>query len=288
MLDRYGQWFSKIPCSKGDACCKHEKGPPPLEAAKADCPLWPRHFESKEFTKQYASAKGIRSPQTLAITRSPEEIIGTMGPRYVMKPENDSGRGLFLMHDGINLFDRTLYDNDALREAIQKYQADRGRREFIFEELLVQEGVSEDAPVIPLDYKLHVFGGKVRMVHVDDRNTTRTKDPLFRQQGWYTRDWQRSPVRMRAAEYQGDLFNPPSSYAEMLRLAEDIGSEASGVYLRVDFYATPDGPALGEITTFSFGGNGFTPAGDGVMSTLMEIYEMKLDPGNLGPTLGPR
>jgi hypothetical protein len=278
MLEREGQWFSDVPCSKGTACCKHGAGSLPDLALRHACPLWPRHFASKHFTKLYAEDRGIRVPRTLAITDTPKDLIGAMGPRYVMKPENDSGHGLFLMHDGINLFDRMPQDGDALRQALDQYRTARGSRPFIFEELLVQEGVADSAPVIPLDYKLHVFGGRTRMIHVDDRNTTRTRDPLFRQQGWYTRDWRRAPVRMRSEGFQGELFAPPASLPEMLRLAEAIGADAGGVYLRIDFYATPAGPALGEVTPFSFSGQGFTPAGDQVLSALMEVYETDLDP----------
>lgn len=278
MLEREGQWFSDVPCSKGTACCKHGAGPLRGLALRDSCPLWPRHFASKHFTKLYAEDRGIRVPRTLAITDTPEDLIAAMGPRYVMKPESDSGHGVFLMHDGVNLFDRMPQDGEALRQALDRYRGARGTRPFLFEELLVQEGVADGAPVIPLDYKLHVFGGRTRMIHVDDRNTTRTRDPLFRQQGWYTRDWRRAPVRMREAAFEGELFAPPASLPEMLRIAEAIGADAGGVYLRVDVYATPAGPALGEVTPFSFGGQGFTAAGDQVLSALMEIYEADLDP----------
>ena len=278
MLARRAQWFLDQPCSRGDACCKHDKGRAwePAEA-KAACPLWPRHFASKAFTKRYAESLGIRVPRTFAATDTPETVLPTMADRYVMKPEDDSGHGLFLMHDGVNLFDRRPTGTEALLEALATYRARRGEHRFLFEELVVQEGVDPAAPVVPLDYKLHVFGGRVRIIHIDDRNRFDSPDPLFRQQSWYTRDWDLAPVRMREHGFEGERLAAPRCAAEMIRLAEAIGRDARA-YVRVDFYATDDGPVLGEITPLSFGGVGFTAAGDALLSWWLEVFEPDLDP----------
>ena len=51
----------------------------------------------------------------------------------------------------------------------------------------------------------------------------------------------------------------------MIRLAERIGTE-TGDYVRVDLYDTENGIMLGEVTTFSNAGLGYTDYGDRILS----------------------
>src|SRR5690606_27043777 len=110
-----------------------------------------RFFASKKITKEWALAEGYRVPRTYAITQDISSALTALETeRFVLKPADDSGRGLFLMHGNLNLFDRHRYTKEAILDAVEEYRRTAGRSnaEFILEELIVQEGVHPAYPVV--------------------------------------------------------------------------------------------------------------------------------------------
>lgn len=282
--DRWGTMYDPNVCQKGDSCCKtfalsyndsravHPKRTNHTADELLDCPIPIRHFASKTFTKSYGQKFGVESPETLAVISTIEEFDAYEFPnRYVLKPVFGSGVGLYLMHSGLNMFDGRQYSRDELRNKFLEFKAKSGRSTFIVEELLVQEGVEESRPIVPLDFKFHCFGGKARLVHVDDRNCV-SRDSLHRAQSWLSRDWMEAPMTLRDKEQSNKPLVKPKLYDEMLRIADMIASNL-GRYVRVDLYATNKGVRLGEVTTWTHQGRGFNVYGDRILSQAYRVFE---------------
>lgn len=272
--ERISKLYGARVCTRPD-CCKRE--PLSYDAARCSelidrCPLLMRHFVSKLVVKAYASRFNIRVPRTLRVVSSAADLDDFAFPdRYVLKPEADSGQGLYLMHHGLNLFDGLRYTRDALRSKVVEYLAQRRESRFIVEEFLAQEGIGPSEPIVPLDYKMHAFGGKVRIIHVDDRNTV-SRDPWHRRQAWLSRDWVGTPFRMRVAEQESEPIRRPACFDAMLQLADSIATNLKD-YIRVDLYATDSGPVLSELTTYTHAGVGFTDYGAMILAQAWHIFE---------------
>lgn len=294
VCDRWGYLFGKTPCELGDRCCKrldlsyNADAPPitppgmtnPLREARPwrkgglldDCPRKIRHFASKELTRAYARARSIAVPETYATLRSMADFDAFQFPkRYVLKPDFGSGVALFLMHGNLNLFDGFTYSREDIRGKVAQYMEDHAHCEFVVEEYIVQEGASVDLPFLPLDYKVHCFGGKARIIHVDDKNAI-SRDPLHRRQSWLARDWShcRAPFR-QVVEHPNVPIVAPRCLPEILRLADQIATDLKD-YVRVDFYASDTGAVLGEVTSFTHAGLGFTEYGDLILGQAWEIF----------------
>lgn len=285
LLDqRWGNLFDEQLCSKQQRCCKrlalsyndsrsvraHSKEYCIDELF--ECEKIIRHFASKTFTKEYADKMSVDVPATLGLIRTIDDFDSFEFPsRFVFKPVFGSGVGLYLMHEGVNLFNGRRYSITDLRNKFIQSKEKNRNSVFIVEELLVQDGIDPRVPVLPLDYKFHCFGGKVRLLHVDDRNTI-SRDPLHRSQSWFSRDWKEAFMTLRDKEQANQFLKKPDLYDQMLDVADSISKNVDE-YVRVDLYATDKGVRLGEITTWTHQGKGFNVYGDRVMSQAYRIFQ---------------
>lgn len=117
---------------------------------------------------------------------------------------------------------------------------------------ILERWISRDAEP-PYDYKVFVFDGVARFVHV---HTTRFSG---HRASVYTPDW----IWIEEARQAHILPNetpvpPPPHLEELLRRAEQIG--AGFDFIRVDLYDTAEGVWFGETTPYSWSGfRPFTP-----------------------------
>ena len=117
--------------------------------------------------------------------------------------------------------------------------------------LIVVERLLLDAQgEIPMDYKFHVFNGKVGFIQVDlDRS-------LAHKRNIYDPSWE-----LLDCEYEyprGGTVAKPAKLEEMIRLAEILGGHF--IFARVDFYFVDEAIYFGEITFHPESGNGkFAP-----------------------------
>jgi hypothetical protein len=226
-------------------------------------------FNTKSYTKQYCQERGIRTAKTLLTTTSVGEIEAFAFPdHFVLKPSEGSTKCTFVMHSGIELLSKRRLRLEEIVNAVREHKTLHPDAGYIVEELNLQRGSAE--PIVPVDYKLHVFGGLTRIIHADDRNVFSSRDCLYRQQGWFSRNWDPTPARIRQTEEESLDFRRPETLDEMLQIADRIGAEC-GDYVRVDLYDTEGGVSLGEVTTFSHMGGGFTEFGDAVLSQAWHI-----------------
>lgn len=278
---RWGKFFDNQVCSLGESCCKNSdlsynqspgnKVQWTINDLLKKCPFKLRHFASKLATKKYAELMGVSTPQTLGVLSSVKDFDHFDFPqRYVLKPDFASGKGLYLMHGDLNLFSGLVHSKKDLRKLIADHKAKHPSAQFIVEEMLTQEDVSPDLPVIPLDYKFQVFGGKVRFLVVYDKNTP-SRNVGHLRQTYLARDWSEAPFRIRETAQLNNPVKKPRCFDQLVQIADNIAKDLDD-YTRVDLYATSNGPMLGEITTWSAGGVGYTDFGDYVFSQAWEIY----------------
>jgi teichuronopeptide biosynthesis TupA-like protein len=103
----------------------------------------------------------------------------------------------------------------------------------------VEELLRADGGALPADYKLFVFGGKVRLVQVDSDRFTRHTQAL------YDEDWNR--IEGTVAALQGRPLPPPVSLSAMLEAAEKLSAGVD--FVRVDLYEIGGQPYFGELTS---------------------------------------
>lgn len=114
-------------------------------------------------------------------------------------------------------------------------------------QVLVEPYIGGTEP--PVDYKLHVFNGRVELVSLNWEYFAGLK------RANYDGDWNRLPFVMAngAAPYYGaDVPARPDTYAEMIRAAELLS--AGFPFARVDFYEIDGRPRFGEMTFYPSSG----------------------------------
>jgi hypothetical protein len=102
--------------------------------------------------------------------------------------------------------------------------------------LLVEPYIGSDLE-LPIDYKLFVFGGRVRYVQVHLSRASRHR--------WVVLDtaWRRvSPLT------PDDDPTRPASLGQMIEAAETLGAEFD--FVRADFYEVDGRPLFGELTFY--------------------------------------
>lgn len=116
-------------------------------------------------------------------------------------------------------------------------------------QLLVEPYISAVA-VLPVDYKLWVFSGKVALIQVvSDRGTSEIA------QAFYDINWVRQPFTGKAINGVSSYAPPPNSMAKMVEAAETLAEDFS--FVRVDFYEVNNQPIFGEMTFYP--ASGFSP-----------------------------
>ena len=110
---------------------------------------------------------------------------------------------------------------------------------------------------LPLDYKLFVFGGRVRYVQVHLGRATNHR--------WVVMDldWQR--VSPASAEPEPAR---PASLGQMIAAAEDLGRDFD--FVRADFYEVGGRPLFGELTFYP--GSGLEPVEPPALNAAMGAW----------------
>lgn len=165
---------------------------------------------------------------------------------FVIKTNNGSGT---------NIFVRTEADLDwdviETRVAPWVGQSHGGwAGEWLYgqiDQLILVEPYIGSGDVLPFDYKLFVFDGKVHFLQLDTDRATEHKRNL------YDRDWQRLPISMCYPPDERD-FERPASLTAMIADAGKIGAEFP--FVRIDFYEIDGKPVFGEATFYPDSGCG--------------------------------
>tara|TARA_B100000427_G_C15343253_1_gene522141 strand:+ start:72 stop:467 length:396 start_codon:yes stop_codon:yes gene_type:complete len=104
----------------------------------------------------------------------------------------------------------------------------------MIEKLLVDEN-----GMIPKDYKLFCFSGKVKFIQVDiDRGGDHKRN-------FYNSKWQKMPFELKNKSYDKNI-EEPENLAEMIEVAGMLSEELA--FVRVDLYSIFNKIYFGEMT----------------------------------------
>ncbi len=214
---------------------------------------------NKMGSKKFAESLGIRAPKILETMNSIDKLkeLESYPPRFVLKPFSGSNnRGVFVFENGVNLLDDTITTRDGVLAAV------KGNDVVCNSPFLVEEMVEnyDRRPGVPNDFKFYCFGGNIAFIHIVERNSGR-QSRLNRH--WFLRE-DFSPLGIsiqKSQEHCNEPVQRPDCFGEMLRLSRAVASKLN-MFVRVDLYASPDGPVFGELTPFPHGGKGYTKDGD--------------------------
>lgn len=181
-----------------------------------------------------------------------EWVIPTLWHGTVLPREPEWPRPFVLKSSHASQQSVFVRDGDALDWSAVRRRATRWLRrpyapllhEWLYTEIepqLLVEPLVGCGRVLPLDYKLFVFGGRVEFIQVDTDREHAHKRVMF------DRAWRRMDV---ALEFPVDLRDvpPPASLDRMIDAAERLG--ASHDFARVDFYEVGGEPLFGEFTLY--------------------------------------
>jgi hypothetical protein len=230
----------------------------PFSAFNAD------RFEGREIrvpwmnklrTKEFLQSLGVRTAKTFAVLDSGGEITDRHLPdRCVIKPASgtNSTGVMVLRRDGDGFYDlmqRRYFDVSQI-QSFQRFSHAKLAKERALEspQVLIEEAILDEggADMIPYDYKVWVFNGRVAFIEQVDRNTSP------KSAAWYVYDFH--PIKVEDVAFP-DLrrfgrrpHRLPRCQSEILRVASAASQALRTPYIRVDAYATPDGAVVGELT----------------------------------------
>ncbi len=207
---------------------------------------------------------GVLGPQTYGVFDRIENVpFESLPELMVIKPSELNGcRGVMLLHriaGGLGYWDsmqrrrltvpRIIDDQTAWATM---YLEKRGRTlQFLAEELVV----GENGPGrIPFDYKVYVYAGQPRLVVQVDRNVKPMGIAFF--DGDFCPMAEGDP-RVVRGKSQAIVPVVPACADALLATAVALSSALNTPFLRVDCFASPRGPVVGELTV-SPGGSTFT------------------------------
>lgn len=116
--------------------------------------------------------------------------------------------------------------------------------------IIVEQFLSDGTGLVPMDYKIYTFGGKVHVINVE---AARFVDLRLAR---YGRSWNKIDVGSRYKNFEGEVARP-KHLDEMIECAEIL---ADGLdFIRVDLYHTENQVYFGEMTVYPSAGVGIFP-----------------------------
>jgi len=229
-----------------------------------DVPNWQRKLSNKFNAREFAKMQGCQVPDLYWKGRDIDSIdFSSLPAQYVIRPTiGHSANLVYLMKNGLNLFDNKTYTPDEIKQDLKKAINNVSHLEFLFEEFVQTEAGEY---TIPNDYKFLCFRGVIASIAVIDRVS-----PKLGYSRFYNENWQK--MKKIHFKYPGkEELQPPLCLNEMLSHAKKL-SKAYGIFVRLDFFATNKGPVFGEFTPTPSIGKGFTPYGKKLLLDYWDKY----------------
>jgi TupA-like ATPgrasp len=211
-------------------------------------------FDRREILTQFADKYAVRDyveqrlgvevlPKLYHCTRHPADIpFSSLPRRFVVKPTHGCG-WVRLVED------KSTLNEDALIAECNDWMNQRYydlTREWQYKNvtprIIVEEFIDDGSGGAPVDYKLMVFHGTVRIIHVHKDRFSAHKVT------YYDRSWRKLEV-LGLGEGVHDVIDDiprPERLDEMIAAAEALGEGID--FVRADFYATKDRICFGELT----------------------------------------
>ncbi|PXY72120.1 MAG: hypothetical protein CXX81_04845 [Methanobacteriota archaeon] len=233
-----------------------------------------KHLSRKIAGRDWAESHGVKSPelywQSENIGDLPE--LAELPNEVTIKPDIGwSAKNIFCLRDGQNLLDHRRWTRQEIIDSITEDDYLQTRTVIFFAEELLKPESSTEGDFLPRDYKFYCFGGKIAMVHCVLRISNVDKHLNVH----HYLDESLYPVIQRVMdvrEVPDEPFPFPECWEEMLDDVRSLGSKL-GCFMRIDMYATGDGPVFGEFTPTPEGGKGFTEWADKYLATFWKGLE---------------
>ena len=226
-------------------------------------------FGSKLSTRSWLAKRGVRLPELYwEGTSIPPSVMHKLPPRFVLKPSNShSCKGVILFDGGLNLLTREPVSLAELPDIVARLQ-DLHRlppqTHWIIEELIAD---ADDRCPVPRDFKVFCAGGHAFLNFVIDRNAPYA----MWTNSWNTRDWRRIEDRMNVFLEYGPTHARPGQLETLLETSDALAREL-GVFVRIDWYVSAQGPVFGEFSPFPTWGRGYTALGERTLSQMWDLF----------------
>ncbi len=226
-------------------------------------------LRDKSAGRQFAAAHGCRVPELYWSGKATEPPDFSKFPaNFVLKPDQShSTQGVVVYKNGIDLMGRSrvsLADLPVLMSSIAPSIGLTADANWLVEELIADFGPSH---AIPRDFKLLAAGGRVHLLRVVNRNFEHDRWCI----SWFSRPWTYINERMNYICKLGPSMAKPAGYEALLEAADHL-AQAVGIYIRIDFYLTANGPVFGEFTPFPDHGLYNTEIGERTLSQLWSLF----------------
>lgn len=215
-----------------------------------------RPFYGKIKGDEIVQSLGFRIPQTLKVLSDPSELVeSTVPDSFVLKPSdmtNSRGVMVLIKKEGgfFDLMAKRHFTLDEIKEEqrrlyelwkIKKHR--KSGQRFILQERVIGENGNDQ---IPFDYKFYTFNGEIRLVLQIDRNTTPNSIYFFRNEF----EGSAFPDDIETTWQRAQRATPvvPRCQRELVHAAQEISKALRTPFVRVDLFATAEGPVVGELT----------------------------------------
>lgn len=228
-----------------------------------------RIFWKKSNAHHWVVAQGVRTPLLYwtGTSGNPPDFA-SLPKRFVLKPEiSHSCRGAVLYDSGTDLMSGQQMRLSDLGDHMRACEAQFGLQNdgmWMVEEF-VRDVDSKYA--IPRDFKLTSAGGRSHLLYVADRNDDHDRWTS----SWYARPWVRISDRMNTALQLGPDHRQPDNLEALFSISDGLAAKL-GVFVRIDWYLTPDGPVFGEFTPFPNHGLANTMVGERALTQLWSLF----------------
>lgn len=179
-------------------------------------------------------------------TENPGDIIPQNLPDYpfIIKTNHDNS-GHFIIEDKSGVDWEKIQEQLRIKLKRNYYYPGREWSYKNIKPCIIVEKLIKEKGVLPSDYKIHCFNGRVGCVQVDvGRKTERHR------RSFYDPDWNHLDF---AWMYQkGDAVEQPQLFSKMKSIAEFIARDF--LYVRVDLYHVNNRIYFGELTFYPGGG----------------------------------
>ncbi len=176
--------------------------------------------------------------------------LDSIPKHFIVKPiDGYSSKNIFIMTDGLNLFDGKRYSNSELRKEINSLYNSIADLELIIEEFIPDE---EGNYTVPKDYRFYMFNGHIEFIRVDTRS-----DKTVENVSYYSEDWNLIDKKVLSFSNTTIKQSVPKHFDDMKEMAIRLSKEYE-IFVRVDLYSSIDGAVFGELTATPRAGNGYT------------------------------
>lgn len=217
----------------------------------------------------FVDSIGIPIPEIYYCDRSLEGLVVDDIPNsFCIKPSNGAdSKGVIVVYNGEDQFTKKRVDKNStdFKRAVSDFVLNAPHTNKYTKILIEQYMEDMLLPgLIPLDYKVHCYGGEARFFQIINRN------PGSKCQSFYDVNWRR--IDHMIDDYpSGDSIDKPELFDQLIDFSNTIASKLQQM-LRIDFYVTTSGVYFGEITTYPAGGYRFTEFGNAISIQLWELY----------------